>query len=136
MNGVRDGGTLGLERGRFLQKTCMTSIAEMLLTRLCAWSKLNTIDNGYYNRFYKQSTIDSQATEESMYVCLCKGITESQVRELGRAGKCTADELAAELGILEKGCCGRCARNIEDFVMLAVEHRAETLISVTAGTSS
>ena len=71
-----------------------------------------------------------------MYVCLCKGITEAQVRELGREGKCTANELACELGILEKGCCGRCARNIEDFVALAVEVRADVpLITITAGTT-
>lgn len=54
-----------------------------------------------------------------MYVCLCKGITESDIRKLGCAGFLHPDLLAATLGIDEENCCGRCARNIEELVALA-----------------
>ena len=54
-----------------------------------------------------------------MYLCLCKGIRESQVRALGRAGICSADALAAMLGLAEEGVCGRYLRQIEVLVALA-----------------
>jgi bacterioferritin-associated ferredoxin len=54
-----------------------------------------------------------------VYICLCKGISESQVRELGLAGICSADALVATLGLEEEGVCGRCRRNIEALVALA-----------------
>jgi bacterioferritin-associated ferredoxin len=60
-----------------------------------------------------------------VYICLCKGISESQVRELGLAGICSADALAATLGLEEDGVCGRCLRNIEALVALAT--RAATV---------
>jgi bacterioferritin-associated ferredoxin len=55
----------------------------------------------------------------AMYICLCKGISESQVRELGLAGICSADALASTLGLEEEGVCGRCIRKIEALVALA-----------------
>jgi bacterioferritin-associated ferredoxin len=54
-----------------------------------------------------------------MYVCLCKGITESDIRKLACAGFLHPDSLAATLGIDEESCCGRCARNIEELAALA-----------------
>ena len=61
-----------------------------------------------------------------MYICLCKGISESQVRECGRLGICSADALAVALGIEEEGVCGRCLRNIDDLVALATSDPAQT----------
>ena len=59
-----------------------------------------------------------------MYVCLCKGITESEVREAGRAGLVMACQLKTRFGLKESGCCGRCSKNIREFVELATsEHR-------------
>lgn len=59
-----------------------------------------------------------------MYVCLCKGITESDVREAGRAGLVMACQLKTKFGLKESGCCGRCSKNIQEFVELAAsEHR-------------
>ncbi len=46
------------------------------------------------------------------------GVTESKVRELGRAGFISPDKLA--LGIEDEGVCGRCLRNIDTLVDLAV----------------
>jgi bacterioferritin-associated ferredoxin len=54
-----------------------------------------------------------------MYVCLCKGLTESDVREAGRRGHLTTREIIAEFGLRENGCCGRCAKNIQELVALA-----------------
>lgn len=59
-----------------------------------------------------------------MYVCLCKGISESDVREAGRAGLVMPCQLKAKFGLKEAGCCGRCSKNIQEFVELATsEHR-------------
>ncbi|MAT64187.1 MAG: (2Fe-2S)-binding protein [Gammaproteobacteria bacterium] len=51
-----------------------------------------------------------------MYVCLCKNITSSQIRdavETGRAG--CLRSLARELGVATQcGKCARCAREVVD----------------------
>lgn len=57
-----------------------------------------------------------------MYVCLCKGLTESDVREAGRQGSLTTRQIIAEFGLRENGCCGRCAKNIHELVALAKSH--------------
>jgi len=54
-----------------------------------------------------------------VYICLCKGISESQVRACGQAGICSADALALVLGLEEEGVCGRCIQGIEALVALA-----------------
>lgn len=56
-----------------------------------------------------------------MYVCLCQGITESDVREAGRAGLVMPCQLKSQFGLKQSGCCGRCAKNIHEFVELAVQ---------------
>lgn len=56
-----------------------------------------------------------------MYVCLCNGITESDVREAGRAGCVTPCQLRARFRLKENGCCGRCAKNIREMVDLACQ---------------
>ena len=66
-----------------------------------------------------------------MYLCLCKGITESDVREAGRAGVVMPCQLKAQFGLKEAGCCGRCSKNIQEFVEIATsEHRAPCLNTV------
>ena len=54
-----------------------------------------------------------------MYVCLCRGITEGRVRQLGREGVTCPEALACTLGIDEPGCCGRCLKNIDSLVAIA-----------------
>jgi len=56
-----------------------------------------------------------------MYVCLCHGITESDVREAGRAGLVTPCQLKSKFGLKRGGGCGRCAKSIHEFVDLAVQ---------------
>lgn len=56
-----------------------------------------------------------------MYLCLCRGINEARVQELGRAGMVTPCQLAQELRIKERDCCGRCLRDIDQFVAVAAQ---------------
>ncbi len=60
-----------------------------------------------------------------MYVCLCKGITEATVRAVGSSCHGCPELLAATLGIDDERCCGRCIRNIHEFVAIS----AETLVA-------
>jgi bacterioferritin-associated ferredoxin len=54
-----------------------------------------------------------------MYLCLCKGITESHLQECGRTGCTSAQALACRLGIDAEDCCGRCLSNIDELVVIA-----------------
>jgi bacterioferritin-associated ferredoxin len=54
-----------------------------------------------------------------MYLCLCKGITESEVREAGQDGIVMPGQLKAKFGLKDAGCCGRCSKNIHEFVQIA-----------------
>lgn len=60
-----------------------------------------------------------------MYVCICNGVREETVRELGRCGVHEPAKLASALGLDSPGCCGRCIRNIDRFVELALDGAAE-----------
>jgi bacterioferritin-associated ferredoxin len=54
-----------------------------------------------------------------MYVCLCKAITDRQVRELGARGMGTARELIMALGLDDEECCGFCMQHIGRLVAIA-----------------
>ena len=54
-----------------------------------------------------------------MYLCLCQGITDSDVREAGRTGIVMPCQLKAKFGLKQPGCCGRCSKNIHEFVQIA-----------------
>ena len=56
-----------------------------------------------------------------MYVCLCKGIKESDIREAGRAGLVIPCQLKTKFGFKQNGYCGRCAKNIREIVEIAVQ---------------
>lgn len=59
-----------------------------------------------------------------MYICVCKGIKESDVEDLGRAGITCPKKLAAALGIDDDDDnCGRCLDNMSELVSIAsIEH--------------
>jgi bacterioferritin-associated ferredoxin len=44
-----------------------------------------------------------------MYVCLCKGVTDCQIREAVCEGACSMRELRMCLGVASQ--CGRCAQH-------------------------
>ncbi len=57
-----------------------------------------------------------------MFICICKGIRESDVQELGKAGVTCPKKLASALELNDKkNCCGRCIKNISKFAALAKE---------------
>lgn len=59
-----------------------------------------------------------------MYVCLCKGITESKLREVGRSCEGCPELLASALGLDDEECCRRCIRNIRGLAAMACERVA------------
>jgi len=54
-----------------------------------------------------------------MYVCLCRGITESDVERVGAQGLVDPETLSAALGLEDDDCCGRCAKNVQDLASIA-----------------
>ena len=49
-----------------------------------------------------------------MYVCICSGITDAQVRQCIRQGACSLSELQMRLGIACQ--CGTCATAAVDII--------------------
>jgi bacterioferritin-associated ferredoxin len=49
-----------------------------------------------------------------MYVCICRQITDSQIRERCQDGVTTFSELRAELGLASD--CGRCGRYARELI--------------------
>jgi bacterioferritin-associated ferredoxin len=56
-----------------------------------------------------------------MYVCLCKGLTERDVKQAAQAIGTHPRALTCALGLDDEDCCGRCARDIEELVDLALK---------------
>jgi bacterioferritin-associated ferredoxin len=56
-----------------------------------------------------------------MYACVCQGVTEADVRQLGAAGIAAPEDLIAVLSLNDEDCCGRCVTAIDSFVALAEE---------------
>lgn len=54
-----------------------------------------------------------------MYVCLCKGLTESDVRDAAASGHTSTEALIAILGLEDDGCCGRCLERADELAALA-----------------
>ncbi len=54
-----------------------------------------------------------------MYMCICKALTESDVRRVVHQGATTAEALIAGLGLHDAVCCGRCAREVDRYVSFA-----------------
>lgn len=65
-------------------------------------------------------SIETEARD--MYICLCRGITESAIRRLGEEGVVCPHALACELGLNEPDCCGRCLKKIEALTAIAQQH--------------
>ncbi len=55
-----------------------------------------------------------------MYICLCKGITESDLQKFAENAQSPEPAtLGAAFGLTDEECCGRCAENLSDLVALA-----------------
>jgi bacterioferritin-associated ferredoxin len=44
-----------------------------------------------------------------MYICLCRSITDKQIREAVKRGACSMRDLNAQLGVATQ--CGKCTRH-------------------------
>ncbi len=60
-----------------------------------------------------------------MYVCLCKGITDGQIRDAVHQGCDSLRDLRRELGVASQ--CGKCARQAREEIRSA---RAEAAVQV------
>ncbi len=58
-----------------------------------------------------------------MFVCLCKGLTVSDVQRVAPTAGPTPGDLIEALGLDSPQCCGRCARNIDEIMLLAAASR-------------
>jgi bacterioferritin-associated ferredoxin len=67
-----------------------------------------------------------------MYVCLCRAVTESAVKAMGRAGLVSEADLIDVMRLEDDACCGHCLRNIEALAELAQEGALETLNAADA----
>lgn len=48
-----------------------------------------------------------------MYVCICHGVTDTQIRNAVCAGACTMRQISQELGVnTQCGKCGKCAQKV------------------------
>jgi bacterioferritin-associated ferredoxin len=54
-----------------------------------------------------------------MYLCLCKGIRECDLKEVARDSSLAPQHLIRTFGLDDDKCCGRCAKNIDEWVALA-----------------
>ena len=54
-----------------------------------------------------------------MYLCLCKGLTEADVKRQARCGSRCVEALIADLGLEDDDCCGRCAMDACEFESIA-----------------
>jgi len=53
-----------------------------------------------------------------MYVCICKSITDTQIRHAVNEGACSMRELCQNLGACSQ--CGRCAQHVLSELRLAL----------------
>ncbi|MCC2638645.1 MAG: BFD-like (2Fe-2S)-binding protein [Moraxellaceae bacterium] len=57
-----------------------------------------------------------------MYVCICKAVTDGQIREAVSEGCCSMRELRQCLGVATQ--CGRCAPEARQVLDAALAHEA------------
>ena len=63
-------------------------------------------------------------TEKNMYVCLCKGITDTQIRAAVQEGASSLREVHKTLGVASQ--CGKCGILARDIVRESLTELAET----------
>ena len=56
-----------------------------------------------------------------MYVCVCKAITDHQIREAARNGARTLDDLRRDLGVASE--CGNCAAYARQLLEETIENQ-------------
>ncbi|PPC91635.1 MAG: (2Fe-2S)-binding protein [Methylobacter sp.] len=54
-----------------------------------------------------------------MYVCVCKAVTDSQIKNAVESGACTRKQLFNCLGV--GGDCGKCSRHVKEVLDSALQ---------------
>lgn len=49
-----------------------------------------------------------------MYVCICRQITDTQIRDMCRGGSSSLSEIRAKLGVASE--CGKCSKHARSIV--------------------
>ncbi len=58
-----------------------------------------------------------------MYVCLCKAVTDSQIREAVESGASSMRDLARELGVATQ--CGKCGCDARELLKYCLDELPE-----------
>lgn len=61
-----------------------------------------------------------------MYVCLCKGVTEKEIRREVESGADTFDDVQLRLDVAL--CCGQCRESAEEIIREALTGGSETSV--------
>ena len=88
----------------------------------------------YICRKYNANEIDNNShldTILSMYVCLCKGVTDTQIKEAVADGANSLRAVRMQLGVASQ--CGRCADCACDVIKEAKTERNAAIQSTTFG---
>jgi bacterioferritin-associated ferredoxin len=54
-----------------------------------------------------------------MYVCLCKGLTEADIRRMAPKRELCPETFKACFGFDDEECCGRCAEKLPELLAIA-----------------
>ena len=54
-----------------------------------------------------------------MYVCLCKGLTEADIRQMAPKPDLCPETFNACFGFDDEDCCGRCVENLHELIAIA-----------------
>jgi len=54
-----------------------------------------------------------------MYVCLCKGLTETDIRRMAPRRDLCPETFKACFGFDDEECCGRCAEKLPELIAIA-----------------
>ncbi len=74
------------------------------------------------------SSVQTGATGGFMYVCICKGITENQIRDAIRGGLCTRKEIFRCLKV--GTACGKCNQEVGDLLRSSLSTGNSGLMSL------
>ncbi len=92
-------------------------------------SNLNDVDN------HSHLHLNTLTGVYFMYVCICRQVTDNQIRELCREGVVDLQEIRAKLGVAsECGSCGDLAQTIvQEFSSAAIKEFSNSTGFVNAG---
>jgi bacterioferritin-associated ferredoxin len=64
-------------------------------------------------------SIFTDSLHRAMYVCLCKAVTDRQIRESISSGACSFRDIRNQLGVATQ--CGKCGQHAKSIIETAVK---------------